>query len=76
MCFLAVDVNPLGASEETAALSAIAVYALYRVHGIIRHGGDRVDAAELFRGFVRAATEHHMKSSMLIRIAFKRKREE
>ena len=59
-------------SGEIAALRAIAAYAMYRVQGSVRHGVARQDASELFRGFVRQATENHAKSRALVTRAFKR----
>ena len=62
--------------DEVAALRAIAIYALYRVHGAVRHGADHADTPELFRGYIRQATEHHSKSCSLVCRAFKRTRRE
>ena len=68
--------SPRMDKNETAALRAIAVYALYRVHGSVRHGANRADAPDIFRGFIRQATERHAKSCSLVSLAFKRPREE
>ena len=61
---------------EVVALRAIAIYALHRVHGSIRHGAARSDASELFRGFLRRATVNHAKSSSPLCRVFKRPRED
>ena len=68
--------NPSLDNDEVAALRAIVVYALYWVHGAVRRGADRADASELFRGYLRQATELHPKSRALVSRAFKRPRGE
>ena len=76
--FLGLDAEDgdaaLGTRNERAALNAVGVYALSRTHNAVRHGSERAEAAELFRGFLQRAVENHAKASSLLACAGKRRR--
>ena len=59
-------------AAQAAALRAVGVYALYRLHNSIRHQGGTSDVTGRFRGFVREGVRGHAKAMSLVSSAAKR----
>ena len=61
-------------AAQAAALRAVGVYALYRLHTNSQHQGGNSDVTGLFRGFVREGVRGHAKAMSLISSIVKRRR--
>ena len=62
------------ATADAAALRAIGVYALFKVHNAWRYGLPSDDCPAALRGYIRAAVVGHTRSQRLVQLAFKRPR--
>ena len=61
-------------TSEQRALRAIALYALYRAHNGLRHGGfGQTHVHDVFAGFLREAVQGHQPSTSLVASAKKRR---